>query len=119
MSERNQPERHAGDIRRDDELSDETRDFADAHVADQLVLILDQYLERLKSGQAVSRESLLRAHPEVAAQLDACLAGIEFLHAAQVSVTRVASPCGEADLDQAGAQDRPSDAVTGAATATR
>ena len=49
-------------------------------VASQLIGILDEYVERLKAGTAPSRAQLIAAHPELARQLEACLAGLEFIH---------------------------------------
>ena len=37
---------------------------------------------RLQTGQAPDRRQLLDAHPELAAELEACLAGIDFIHRA-------------------------------------
>ena len=45
----------------------------------QLIDVLDQYVEDLKAGKAPSREKLLADHPQLAGQLDACLAGVEFI----------------------------------------
>ncbi|MBY0528474.1 MAG: protein kinase [Gemmataceae bacterium] len=50
--------------------------------ASDLVRVLDQYLADLQAGKAVDRVELLAAHPELAAQLEQCLAGIEFVHQA-------------------------------------
>ena len=36
----------------------------------------------LQAGKSPDRDELLAAHPELAAQLEACLAGIEFIHRA-------------------------------------
>jgi hypothetical protein len=47
-----------------------------------VVSILDRYLAELQAGQAPDRDELLAGHPELAAQLEACLAGIEFVHRA-------------------------------------
>ncbi|MCL4203632.1 MAG: protein kinase [Pirellulaceae bacterium] len=49
-------------------------------VASQLIGILDEYVERLKAGSAPSHAQLIAAHPELARQLEACLAGLEFIH---------------------------------------
>jgi predicted Ser/Thr protein kinase len=49
-------------------------------LASQLIGILDEYVERLKAGTAPSRAQLIAAHPELARQLEACLAGLEFIH---------------------------------------
>ncbi|MEZ6087504.1 MAG: protein kinase [Pirellulaceae bacterium] len=64
---------------------DETADLprqeeADADVASQVVRILDDYLAQLKAGQQPDREALLAEHPELAHSLQACLAGLEFIH---------------------------------------
>ena len=45
-----------------------------------LASILDRYMADLRAGIAPDRTRLIDAHPEMAAQLDACLAGIEFIH---------------------------------------
>ena len=58
---------------------DETADALGA----KLVSILDEYLVDLKAGQAPSRQDLIARHPELAAQLEACLAGLEFIHGAE------------------------------------
>ena len=55
----------------------------EAVAATQLVRILDQYLEDLKAGQAPSRAQLIEQYPQLATQLEACMAGLEFLHAAE------------------------------------
>ena len=47
-----------------------------------IVGILDRYLADLQAGIAPDRGELLAAHPELAAQLEACLAGIDFVHRA-------------------------------------
>ena len=45
-----------------------------------LVEVLDRYLTDLQAGNTVDRASLLAKHPELANQLNACLAGIDFIH---------------------------------------
>jgi len=40
-------------------------------------------MEDLKSGKAVGREQLMAQHPKLAVQLDACLAGVEFIYRAK------------------------------------
>ncbi len=47
--------------------------------ATELVRVLDQYMADLKSGMAPDRIKLLADHPALAAQLEPCLAGIEFI----------------------------------------
>ncbi|MFO0885376.1 MAG: protein kinase [Pirellulales bacterium] len=56
----------------------ETHDF---HAADASVVvqILDQFLEQRKRGEVVNKDDLIAKHPQYAAQLEACLAGLEFL----------------------------------------
>lgn len=62
--------------------ADATQDFREPdELASRLVGVLDQYLADLKAGAAPDRAKLLAAHPEMAEQLEACLAGIEFIHA--------------------------------------
>ena len=48
----------------------------------QLVEILETYMKQLDAGQAPSREEWISRHPELASQLEACLAGLEFIHGA-------------------------------------
>ena len=50
--------------------------------ASELIRILDEYVERLQAGTAPAHAELLAAHPELASQLEACLAGLEFIHGA-------------------------------------
>jgi outer membrane protein assembly factor BamB/tRNA A-37 threonylcarbamoyl transferase component Bud32 len=50
--------------------------------ASELVRVLDQYVADLQAGRAAERDQLLAAHPALAAQLEQCLAGIEFIHRA-------------------------------------
>jgi outer membrane protein assembly factor BamB/predicted Ser/Thr protein kinase len=48
--------------------------------ATQVVAVLDKYLAELKAGEQPDRERLLAENPQIADQLAACLAGIEFIH---------------------------------------
>ena len=48
--------------------------------ASELVQILDRYLADLQAGRAPDRARLLADHPELAGQLESCLAGIDFIH---------------------------------------
>jgi tRNA A-37 threonylcarbamoyl transferase component Bud32/outer membrane protein assembly factor BamB len=50
--------------------------------AEELVRVLDQYLADLEAGCAPPREKLLADHPDLASQLEPCLAGMEFIHSA-------------------------------------
>ncbi len=60
----------------------------------QLVELLDGYLAELQSGRRPDRVKLLAQHPDLAAQLEQCLSGIEFIH--QASVVRPTSePLGQ------------------------
>ena len=45
-----------------------------------LVQVLDRYLADVQSGRCPDKAILLAAHPEIASQLDACLAGIDLVH---------------------------------------
>jgi outer membrane protein assembly factor BamB/predicted Ser/Thr protein kinase len=63
--------------------AESTCDYAADAAAAELVRILDQYLADLKTGQAPSREELIARHPAQASQLEACLAGLEFIHGAE------------------------------------
>ena len=49
-------------------------------VAAEILEILDQHMADLKAGRAVSRAELVARYPHLASQLDACLAGLEFIH---------------------------------------
>ena len=51
-------------------------------VESELVEILDAYLAELTAGQAPSRDELIARHPHLATRLEACLAGLEFIHRA-------------------------------------
>jgi hypothetical protein len=55
----------------------ERRPVAPADSAAELASILDIYMALLHAGKSPDRGELLAAHPAVAAQLEACLAGIE------------------------------------------
>ena len=48
--------------------------------ATQIIAVLDRYLEALKAGQRPDRQQLLAENPQIADQLEACLAGVEFIH---------------------------------------
>ena len=63
--------------------------------AAELASILDRFMTDLQAGRAVDRRQLCAAHPELAAQLDACLAGIEFIHRATGPATETPTTLGE------------------------
>ncbi|MFO0819967.1 MAG: protein kinase [Pirellulales bacterium] len=67
------------------DMAPPTLDFGGEERAEQLVQILDEYLANLKAGRQPDRSELLAAHPELADQLAACLAGIEFIQRAEPS----------------------------------
>lgn len=45
-----------------------------------LVRVMEECLKKLEAGEAVDRAALVAAHPELADQLEACLASLEFIH---------------------------------------
>ncbi|MFO0868755.1 MAG: protein kinase [Pirellulales bacterium] len=63
-----------------------TMDFGGEERAEQLVRILDDYLAELKAGRQPDRARLLAEHPELAEQLTACLAGLEFIQGVESAV---------------------------------
>jgi serine/threonine protein kinase len=63
-------------------IAHEAETFPPSDSATEVVSILDCYVAELQAGNAPDRVALLAAHPELAAQLEACLAGIEFVHCA-------------------------------------
>jgi tRNA A-37 threonylcarbamoyl transferase component Bud32 len=67
----------------------ETVSRVDPDSAASLVRILDQYLADVQAGRAPDHAQILAQHPALAAQLEPCLAGIEF-------IARAAGPAGPA-----------------------
>jgi tRNA A-37 threonylcarbamoyl transferase component Bud32/outer membrane protein assembly factor BamB len=63
--------------------------------AAELASILDGYMADLQAGRTPDRRHLCEAHPELAAQLEACLAGIEFIHRATDPATEEPKTLGE------------------------
>jgi outer membrane protein assembly factor BamB/predicted Ser/Thr protein kinase len=63
--------------------------------AAELASILDRFMADLQAGRAVDRRQLCAAHPELAGQLDACLAGIEFINRATGPATETPATLGE------------------------
>jgi serine/threonine protein kinase/outer membrane protein assembly factor BamB len=61
-------------------LNDATCDYVNDGTTEELVRILDQYLADLKAGKQPNRQALLAQHASLASQLEACLAGLEFIH---------------------------------------
>jgi WD40 repeat protein/serine/threonine protein kinase len=53
----------------------------------QLARVLEEYLADLEAGKPPSAAELIRAHPELADDLQACLASLEFIHRAAVDRT--------------------------------
>jgi WD40 repeat protein len=53
----------------------------------RLVEVLDAYLAAAQEGRAPTREELLAAHPELAADLETCLASLEFIRQASLSAS--------------------------------
>ncbi|MBC7821238.1 MAG: serine/threonine protein kinase, partial [Planctomycetaceae bacterium] len=71
-----------------------TQAFQPDEPSSQLASLLDEYLAELQAGRRPDRQKLLAEHPELAAQLEQCLSGIEFIH--QASVVRPSSePLGQ------------------------
>lgn len=62
-----------------------TCDYAAEATAAELVQILDAYMAELQAGKAPSKAELLARHPQHAAQLEACLAGLEFIHGTETA----------------------------------
>jgi serine/threonine protein kinase/outer membrane protein assembly factor BamB len=60
-----------------------TCDYLGGEAAEELVRVLDQYLDDLKHGRTTSRAELIAKHPALASQLEACLAGLDFIHGVQ------------------------------------
>ncbi len=63
--------------------------------AGELAAILDRYMSDLQAGKSPDKNELLAAHPTLAAQLEACLAGIEFIHRATGPATEGPAVLGE------------------------
>jgi len=51
----------------------------------RLAHILDDYLAALQAGRPPARDALLAEHPDLAVDLDACLASLEFIRCASVT----------------------------------
>jgi serine/threonine protein kinase len=57
----------------------------------RLVEVLDAYLAAAHEGRAPTREELLANHPEMAEDLEACLASLEFIRQASLSAPALAA----------------------------
>jgi hypothetical protein len=55
----------------------------DSDSAAALLAVVDAYLEDLRQGKAPDRAAVLAAHPELAPQLESCLAALDFIHRAE------------------------------------
>jgi outer membrane protein assembly factor BamB len=65
------------------------------HSAGELASILDNYMAALQAGRAPDRRLLVHSHPKLATELEACLAGIEFIHQATGPATDLPATLGE------------------------
>lgn len=68
-----------------DPLVDPEAVTVDAALADGgsvLVALMEQCLAQLEAGADIDRDALVSAHPELASQIDACLASLQFIHQA-------------------------------------
>ncbi len=63
--------------------------------ASGLVRVLDQYLADLQAGKAPDKARLMAEHPDLARQLEDCLAGIEFVHRAAKPTTAAPTQLGD------------------------
>src|SRR5262245_24238837 len=61
-----------------------TAAYAASDTASALVRVLDEYLAALQTGAPPDKAELLAKHPELASQLDSCLAALDFIHKAAV-----------------------------------
>src|SRR5438105_4715575 len=57
----------------------------------RLAVVLEEYLEALEAGTAPPRDLLLARHPELAEQLQACLASLDFIRRATIAPSMAAS----------------------------
>ena len=60
--------------------TDVTKVYRPQESAVDLVRLLDGYLADLQAGKNPDKARLLKEHPELADELEQCLAGIEFVH---------------------------------------
>ncbi len=95
MSDMSSPERETEPSAKADPRAEPTCDYAADAVAAELAKILDQYLADLKAGCAPSRDELIAQHSQLAGQLEACLAGLEFIHVAETAAPNVQQRLGD------------------------
>ena len=74
---------------------DELEEAPTPDSAGELASILDNYMAALQAGRAPDRRLLVQAHPTLATELEACLAGIEFIHQATGPATDLPATLGE------------------------
>ena len=67
---------------RENATEDRRDPLAPVETASALVRVLDDYMAQLQAGRAPDRSRLLADHPDLAADLERCLAGIDFIHRA-------------------------------------
>ncbi len=80
---------------RDTPTRHEQESVPPADSAAVLAGILDGYMADLHAGKSPDRNGLLSAHPALASQLEACLAGIDFVHQAAGSAALKPATLGE------------------------
>ena len=61
--------------------SENDSNLADSTIDDFVATILEQHLQDIEAGKAVSREELLATHPEYAERLAECLDGLDLISA--------------------------------------
>jgi serine/threonine protein kinase len=75
--------------------TDVTNVYHPPESASHLVKVLDSYLADLQAGKLPDKARLLADHPELAEELEQCLAGIEFVHSAGGSVQATPAQIGD------------------------
>lgn len=95
MSDMSSPERETDPSAKVDPRAEPTCDYAADAIAGELAKILDQHLADLKAGCAPSRDELIAQHPQLAGQLEACLAGLEFIHVAETAAPNLQQRLGD------------------------
>lgn len=62
--------------------SDQRRADDSTKTGSILVELMEECLVKLEAGEAIDRDALVAAHPELTSQIDACLASLQFIHKA-------------------------------------